>query len=152
MKTLTAERIITDQMMNNIVNENDFKYYMQDIERYYFGARYNYNELLNNEMVPFKYKTIISKYLKDDIDLDTTLESHFYYLTDESFDYRIFRQLKTRIRVSQYKDPSNIQKGFKEKVYTVDQLVKLSVEEKTQKGMIIREVIISKLALFGFSI
>ena len=46
--------------MNNIVNENDFKYYMQDIERHYFGARYSYNELLNNEMVPFKFKTIIT--------------------------------------------------------------------------------------------
>ena len=62
--------------MNNIVNEDDFKYYMQDIERNYFGARFNYNELLNNELIPFKFKTIISKYLKDDVDLSTTLESH----------------------------------------------------------------------------
>ena len=53
--------------MNNIVNEDDFKYYMQDIERYYFGARYNYNELLNNEMVPFKFKTVITKYIKEDV-------------------------------------------------------------------------------------
>ena len=138
--------------MQSIVNEDDFKYYMQDIERYYFGARYNYNELLNNEMVPFKFKTIISKYLKDDIDLDTTIESHFYYLTKEDFDYRVYKQLRTRVRVSQYKNKSDKNKGFKEKVYTVEQLVKISPKEKEEEGIIVRELIVSKLALFAITI
>ena len=138
--------------MQNIVNEDDFKNYMQDIERYYFGARYNYNELLNNEMVPFKFKTIISKYIKDEVDLDTSLESHLYYIEKESFDYKLYRQLRLRIRTSQYKDPLNHEKGFKEKVYTIEQLVKMNKDEKEEKGIIIRELIISKLALFGFSV
>lgn len=138
--------------MQNIVNEDDFKYYMQDIERYYFGARYNYNELLNNEMVPFKFKTIISKYIKDEVDLDTSLESHLYYIEKDSFDYKLYRQLRLRIRTSQYKDPLNHEKGFKEKVYTIEQLVKMDKNEKEEKGIIIRELIISKLALFGFSV
>lgn len=137
--------------MNNIVNENDFKYYMQDIERYYFGARYSYSELLNNEMVPFKYKTIITKYLKDEVDYDTTLESHLYYMNSEGFDYRIYKQLRSRVRTSMYKDPLKREKGFKEKVYTIEQLVKLDKEEKERLGIIVRELIISKLALFGFS-
>lgn len=137
--------------MNNIVNENDFKYYMQDIERYYFGARYSYSELLNNEMVPFKYKTIITKYLKDEVDYDTTLESHLYYMSSEGFDYRIYKQLRSRVRTSMYKDPSKREKGFKEKVYTIEQLVKLDKEEKERLGIIVRELIISKLALLGFS-
>ncbi len=138
--------------MNNIVNENDFKYYMQDIERYYFGARYNYNELLNNEMVPFKFKTIITKYLKDDVGLDTTLESHLFYMTEETYDYRIYKQLRSRVRVSQYKKADNPEKGFKEKVYTVEQLSRISAEEKLSMGIIVRELIVSKLALFGFSV
>lgn len=138
--------------MQNIVNEDDFKYYMQDIERYYFGARYSYNELLNNEMVPFKFKTIISKYIKDEVDLDTSLESHLYYIEKDSFDYKLYRQLRLRIRTSQYKDPLNHEKGFKEKVYTIEQLVKMNKNEKEEKGIIIRELIISKLALFGFSV
>jgi len=138
--------------MQNIVNEDDFKYYMQDIERYYLGARYNYNELLNNEMVPFKFKTIISKYIKDEVDLDTSLESHLYYIEKDSFDYKLYRQLRLRIRTSQYKDPLNHEKGFKEKVYTIEQLVKMNKDEKEEKGIIIRELIISKLALFGFSV
>lgn len=139
-------------MMNSIVNEDDFKYYMQDIERHYFGARYNYEELLSNEMVPFKFKSIITKYLKDEVELSTPLESHFYYMTQESFDYRVYKQLRTRIRVSQYKNPEKRDKGFKEVLYTIEQLSKISPEEKESRGIIIREIVVSKLALFGFSI
>lgn len=138
--------------MNNIVNENDFKYYMQDIERYYFGARYNYSELLNNEMVPFKFKTIISKYIKDEVDLDTTLESHLFYLDREKFDYRLYKQLRARVRCSQYKKAAFPEKGFKEKVYTIEQLSAITPDEKVEQGIIVRELIISKLALFGFSV
>ena len=138
--------------MNNIVNEDDFKYYMQDIERNYFGARYNYSELLNNEMVPFKFKTIITKYLKDDVELDTPLESHLYYMTCENYDYQIYKQLKARVRVSQYKNLNDSSKGFKEKIYTIPELVRINPSEKEEQGMIIRELIISKLALFAFSV
>ncbi len=138
--------------MNNIVNDDDFKYCMQDLERNYFGARYSYDELLKNEMVPFKFKTIIMKYIKEDVDMDVTLESHFYYMTKETYDYRVYKQLRSRIRVSQYKDMKKPEKGYKEKVYTIESLVKITPEEKEQMGIIVRELIISKLALFGFSI
>ncbi len=138
--------------MNNIVNEDDFKYYMQDIERNYFGARYSYNEILANEMTPFKFKTIISKYLTDKIDLDTLLESHFYYITPDSFEYQVYKQLKTRIRVVEYKNSQDEGKGFKEKIYTMEELARISPEDKEKRGMIIREIFISKLALFAFSV
>ncbi len=138
--------------MNNIVNDDDFKYFMQDLERNYFGARYSYDELINNEMVPFKFKTIITKYIKDDVDMDVTLESHFYHMTKETYDYRVYKQLRSRIRVSQYKDMNNPEKGFKEKVYTIESLVKIPAEEKEKMGIIVRELILSKLALFGFSV
>lgn len=139
-------------MMNNIVNENDFKYYMQDIERYYFGARYSYNELLANEMVPFKFKTIITKYIKDDVDYETTLESHFYYMNKESFDYSIYKQLKARIRVNQYKKADRPANGYREKLYTIEELSSISPEDKENMGMIIRELVLSKLAMFAFSV
>ncbi len=138
--------------MNSIVNDDDFKYYMQDIERHYFGARYNYEELLHNEMVPFKFKSIITKYFKEEIGYETTLESHLYHMKDEGFDYEIYKQLKSRVRTSLYKDPDRKEKGFKEKVYTISEFSKIPVEEKERLGIIVRELVLSKLALFGFSI
>ena len=125
---------------------------MQDIERYYFGCRYSYQEILDNEMAPFKYKTIITKYLKDDIDYETTLESHLYYLTSEGFDYKIYKQLKSRVRVMQYKNPQNPGKGYKEKVYTIEQLVKIPAQKKEELGFVISELYFSKLALLAFSV
>ncbi|RKM62553.1 hypothetical protein D6856_00030 [Butyrivibrio sp. XB500-5] len=138
--------------MNNIINEDDFKYYMQDIERYYFGARYNYNELLQNELVPFKFKTVITKYIKDDIDLSNTLESHIYYLTRETYDYKVLKQLRCRVRTSIYKNPDKKDKGFKEKIYKIEEIAKISTEDKEKLGMIVRELIISKLGLWSFQV
>ena len=138
--------------MNTIINEDDFKYYMQDIERYYFGARYNYNELITNEIVPFKFKTVITKYFKDDIDFSTTLESHIYHLTKDTYDYKVYKQLRTRIRTSVYKNPDRKEKGFKEKVYKIEEIVKINHEEKERLGMLVREIIISKLGLWGFQV
>ena len=138
--------------MNNIVNEDDFKYYMQDIERHYLGGRYSYNELVKNEMVPFKFKTIITKYLKDEVDLDTTLESHIYYLTKDNLDYEIYKQLKTRVRCSLYKNPDKPEKGFKEKLYPITEFVRIPSEEKEKMRIIVRELVLSKLALFAFSV
>ena len=38
------------------------------------------------------------------------------------------------------------------KVYTLEQIIKLSPDEKVKAGIIVREIIVSKLALFGFAI
>ncbi|MBE5845903.1 MAG: hypothetical protein E7302_17400 [Butyrivibrio sp.] len=136
--------------MYNIVNEDDFKYVMQDVSRYYFGARLSYDEILRQEMAPFKFKTILERYLLKDIGGDTTLESHLYHLTEESFEARVYKQLKARVRVSQYK--KNRTDLYQEKLYTINELATYTPEEKEQMGMIVRELVISKLALFAFSV
>ncbi len=136
--------------MYNIVNEDDFKYTMQDTSRYYFGARMSYGEILNNEMAPFKFKTIIERYLIKDLDPNTALESHLYYLDENSFEFRVYKQLKARVRVSQLKKGS--QDHYCEKLYTMNELAAFSKEEKEKAGMIIRELVLSKLALFAFTV
>ena len=113
-----------------INHEEDFKYCMQDMERDYFGARYTYQELMQNELVPFKFKTIIERYLVRDIDRDTSLESHFYHMTKENPEYRVYRQLKARVRVTQIKNRKSSQTEYTEKVYTLEQLTALSQEKK----------------------
>ena len=136
-----------------INHEEDFKYCMQDMERDYFGARYTYQELMQNELVPFKFKTIIERYLVRNIDRDTSLESHFYHMTRENPEYRVYRQLKARIRVTQLKSRKFRQeKEYTEKIYTLEQLTALSPEEKLEKEIAIREIILSKLALFAFAV
>ncbi len=51
------------EVQNLKIQDNDFKYYMQDTGHLYFGARYSYTELMEHEMVPFKFKSIIEHYI-----------------------------------------------------------------------------------------
>ncbi len=136
--------------MYNIVNEDDFKYIMQDVSRYYFGGRLSYNDILEDEMAPFKFKTILERYVLKDIEKSNTLESHLYYLTSESPEWRIFKQLKAKVRVTHYKKGSKDR--YTESLFTMDQIASYTKEEKEEQGFIVRELIISKLALFAFSV
>lgn len=135
-------------------NEEDFKYIMQDFEKYYIGARYSYDELMSSNFVPFKLKTIIEKYIAKDIDKSVTLESHFYFMTDEGFDYRVCRQLRIRLRCSVLSSPhtDGVEDKYTEKIYTIDKLAKMSSKEKMDKGLVIRELILGKLSLLMFQI
>ena len=136
--------------MYNIVNEDDFKYIMQDVSRYYFGGRLSYKEIIDDEMAPFKFKTILERYILRDIDESSALESHLYHLDNNSPEWRVFKQLKAKVRVTQYKKGTTDR--YTESVYTMDQLSSFSLEEKEEKGFIIRELILSKLGLLMFSV
>nr|WP_292164662.1 hypothetical protein [Butyrivibrio sp.] len=135
-------------------NEEDFKYIMQDFEKYYIGARYSYDELMSSNFVPFKLKTIIERYIAKDIDKSATLESHFYFMTDENFDYRVCRQLHLRLRCSVLASPhvDGVEDKYTEKIYPIDKLVKLSSQDKMDKGLVIRELILGKLSLLMFQV
>ncbi len=94
--------------------DNDFKYYMQDTGRLYFGARYSYAELMEHEMVPFKFKSIIEHYIMKDTEPDTTLESQFYYMTPEMFSCKTYMQLKTKVKVCLLTEKKSFQNGLSE--------------------------------------
>lgn len=136
--------------------DNDFKYYMQDIGSLYFGARYSYEELMAHEMVSFKFKSIIEHYIAKDTQLDTTLESQFYYMTDDLFSYRTYMQLKAKVKISLLveKKPlfGAIKTVYQTQVLSLDEFVRMNLAQKKKYGVIIQEIIISKLALMAFSV
>lgn len=135
-------------------NEEDFKYIMQDFEKYYIGARYTYDELISSSFVPFKLKTVIERYISKEIDKSATLESHIYFMTDENYDYRVFKQLRIRLRCSVLSKPheDGVEDKYTEKIYPIEKLIKLSAQDKMDKGLVIREVILSKLSLLVFQV
>ena len=140
----------------NELQDRDFKYVMQDVGAIYFGARYSYEELLEEEMVAFKLKTIISRYILKDVEPSTTLESHFYYMKADSFSYQTFRELKVKVKVSLPEEKRSltgkVRICYKDKVYTLKELTDLNLAIKKQLGMIIREIIFSKLGVMSFSV
>ncbi len=140
----------------NLTQDKDFKYVMQDMGAVYLGARYSYAELLEEEMIAFKLKTIISRYILKDVDSSTTLESHFYYMTADSFAYQTFLELKVKVKVSLPEEKKSltgkVRICYKDKVYTLKDLAELNLARKKQMGMIIREIIVSKLGVMSFSV
>ena len=136
--------------------DNDFKYFMQDIGSLYFGARYSYGELMTHEMVPFKFKSIIEHYIMKDTQADTTLESQFYNMTDDLFSYKTYMQLKAKVKISLLVEKKPLF-GSKKTVYrtqvlALDEFVRMNLAQKKKCGVIIQEIIISKLALMSFSV
>ena len=136
--------------------DNDYKYYMQDIGSLYFGARYSYEELMAHEMVSFKFKSIIEHYIAKDTQPDTTLESQFYYMTDDLFSYRTYTQLKAKVKISLLVEKKPLF-GAKKTVYqtqvlSLDEFVRMNLAQKKKYGVIIQEIIISKLALMAFNV
>lgn len=86
------------EMVQN--QDNDFKYVMLDVGNLYLGARFSFGELLEEEMVPFKMKAILTHYILKEADAETTLESQFYYMEKGTFLYDTFIQLRTKVKVN----------------------------------------------------
>lgn len=136
-------------------NYDDYKYVMQDTGTISFGAKYSYRELIHDEEVNFKFKVIIERYLSKDLDMDTTLESHLYYLTGEGFTYECFNQLKAKVKINVLKEKKTlfgkVKKVYVTQIMSVKEFVEKGVDWKKDNGVFIQELIISKLALMTFS-
>jgi len=134
----------------------DFKYFMQDAGSIYLGAKLSYAELLQDEMVNFKYKSIVEHYIFKDTDPETTLESQLYYMTDDQFSYKTYGQLKARVKISILEEKKGFlgkkKTGYQSKVMRLDEFVKLNLAQKKAAGVVVHELILSKLALMSFSV
>lgn len=142
--------------MTTEFQNDDFKYFMQDTGSVYLGAKFSYVEMLEQETVNFKYKSIVEHYILKDTDPETTLESQLYYMTPDQFSYKTYAQLKARVKVSMMVQRKRLFGGtkmlYENKVLKLDELVRMNLAQKKQCGMVIQELILSKLALMAFSV
>ncbi len=142
--------------INTEYQDNDFKYIMQDFGSLYIGARYSYSELLGHEMAPFKLKSIIEHYIMKDTQSETTLESQFYYMTEEEFSYKTYAQLKTKVKVCLYVEEKSLFRGkkmvYRNKNIPLDKFVQMNLAQKKKYGVKIQEIAVSKLAMMAFSV
>ncbi len=132
----------------------DYKYSMQDTSRFYVGAKYTMLEILEEDEINFKFRLIVERYILPESDMQDTLETHLYYLKPESFIVKIYKQLKAKVKISIIEEKKRLfgtgKKQYVTKLIPVEELVKMSVQEKEQKGVVVQELVMSKLALMGF--
>ena len=134
----------------------DFKYVMMDTGYLYIGSKYNYGELMEQENLPFKFLTVLERYIIPDMGLDTTIESHLYYMKAEDFTCRTLLQLKAKVKINRLTVKKNIF-GRKESIYKTEVInlhdfVKMTPDEKERAGIFIQELVISKLGLMTFMV
>lgn len=144
------------KIKGNVTQYEDFKYVIQDTGSIYLGARFSYEELLDHEMVPFKLKAILTHYILKEASPDTTLESQFYYLEPDTFLYETFKQLKISIKVQKQAEKKNLfgktRIEYREEILSIQEMTKMNLARKKACGMLVREIIISKLGMMTFSV
>ena len=104
---------------------NDFKYVMHDLTNVYIGAKYTYDEIMNSDEVPFKFKVILSHYMLKEIAGNTTLENHLFFMkpTDES--YIIYKQMKAKFKLNVFREDGHGKgkPGYVQKEYKIQEIV-----------------------------
>lgn len=138
------------------LQDNDFKYVMLDVGNIYLGARFTYEELLEQDMTPFKLKAVIRQYILKEAEADTSLESQFYYLEKDTFLFELFDQLRIKVKINILTEKKSlfgkVTSRYEEQVLTLKELTEINLAQKKASGMIIREIVISKLGLMTFSV
>lgn len=136
----------------------DYKYVMVDTAFLYLGSKYSYQEIMENEEIPFKFRTIVERYIIPEIGKDTVLESDLYYMQEKDFTYRTYMQLKAKVKVSRLvtKKPF-LGMGKEKRVYEtamipLAEFAKMTKEEKERDGIFIQELVINKLSLMSFAV
>ena len=136
---------------------NDYRYVMHDMTNVYIGAKYTYDELMDVDEVPFKLKTIFSHYMLKEIDGNTTLENHLFYMkkTDES--YLVYKQMKARFKLNVFRENGHGKgkSGYVQKSYKINEIVEgpeAAFLHANMNTIFVEEMHITKLGLLSVGI
>ena len=135
---------------------NDYKYVMHDLTNIYIGAKYTYDEIMDNDDVPFKFKTILSRYILKEVAGNTTLENHIFYMKKEDMSYMIYKQMKAKFKLNVFREDGHGkgQPGYVQREYKIQDIVegKESVELHEKMNQIfVEELHITSLGLMAVS-
>lgn len=135
---------------------NDYKYVMHDMTNIYIGARYTYDEIMDNDDVPFKFKTIVSRYILKEVAGNTTLENHIFYMTKDDESYMIYKQMKAKFKLNVFREDGHGkgQPGYVQKEYRIQDIVEgkeaAELHEKMNQ-IFVEELHLTSLGLMAVS-
>ena len=136
--------------------QDDFKYTMQDLYKVYFGVNCTYREILENEDAYYKFKAVCRQYLIRETDPDTSIGTHLMQMKDDSPEADVYRQIGARIKLNKPAVRKTLfgreEKIFKEEIWKVGDLLKMTPGEKESSGIVLSELQIPKLKLREFAI
>ena len=136
------------------MGDNDFKYVLQDFGNYYIGARWTYGEMLTNEDMPFKWKAVVRHYLLKDVAVDTTLESHIFFMDETDFACQTLKELRVKFKMNVWMpaDARHKQGRYESREYKIEEIVGSRELHEKMDTIIVEEMRLSKLALLTFAV
>ena len=136
------------------MENKDYKYTMADYSNIYLGAKFSYRDVIEHPDIHFKIKTIIERYFLKDLEPDTTLESHFYYMTPEEFAAKTYLQLKTKVKFNVLEEKRGIfgkkRRVYVTKILSLQKFMEINLARKKADGIVIQEIVLPKITLMGF--
>ena len=141
--------------MRTMAENRDFKYVLQDFGNLYIGARFTYGEMLENEDIPFKWRAIVRHYLLKEVNPDTTMENHIFFMTERDFSYETFRELKAKFKMSVWIPPDGKRHRngrYESREYKIEETVKSEELHRQMDSIIVEELLLTKLALITFAV
>ena len=135
--------------MGLIMNQNDFKYVIQDLSKVYIGANYTYEELQNEDDMPVKMKEAAFRVFSMETSLETTIAGHLLTIKNTDRSYFVYRQMRLKLKVTSLIKYKN---GFNTGFYKLDEFTTHLQQKAVQGECFIEELEIKKLYLAGLSV
>lgn len=131
------------------MENKDYKYVMHDLTNLYIGAKYSYDELLELDEVPFKLKTLLSRFILKEVGGQTKIEDHIFYMKKSDMSYQIYKEMKAKFYLYVWKEEKDGVKkpGYKREAYTIDEIVASEELQQKKDITIVEEMHITKLGL-----
>lgn len=128
--------------------DRDYKHIVQDPTNAYIGARLTYGELMEIDEIPFKLKTILSHYILKEVDKDTTIENHIFYMKPEDESYMIYKRIKAKFGMYVFDEKK---KSYVRREMKIDEIVKDEYLHEHMDTVFVEEMHIYKLNLLSIS-
>jgi len=137
------------------MENKDFKYIIQDFNSIYIGARFTYQEMMEHEDIPFKWKAVILHYLVKEADPAMKMEDHIFSMTEHDFSYQTYMQLKARFKLSVWEEKNGLfgkKSGYVSKEYSIQEIVRSKELHENRDSIIVEELHLGKMALMSFAV
>lgn len=126
--------------------DKDYKHIIQDVTNLYIGGKLTYGELMDRDEIPFKFKTILSRYILKEVAADTTIENHIFFLKPEDVSYMIFKRMKIKFSLYVFDEAAG---KYKRKELKTDEIVGNEYLHDNMNTIFVEEMHIYKINLLS---
>jgi len=128
--------------------DRDYKHVVQDTTNVYIGGRLSYGEMMDIDEIPFKFKTLLSRYILKEVDPETTVENHIFYMTPQDETYLVYHRIKAKFGLYIFDENK---KSYVRKELKIEEIVGNQELFDKKDTIFVEEMHIYKLNLLSMS-